>query len=120
MRIDLKDVRHWILECIKRAFIISIPMFFVGMMYVDIVCWDRYKDNLNVIVFSYMILFFYISCAWYIVMPEKKWNRWMLVIILLLVIGMFAFNPKIRQIRQHLRCIETSAPCPEGITLQGG
>ena len=93
---------QWIVGCIKRALIMFIPMFFIGMMYADIVCWDKYKDNLNVIVFSYMILFFYISCLGYVVVPRKNWNRWVLVAAMLLVIGMFAFNPKIRQIRQHL------------------
>jgi len=123
MQIMIKKIFFWGLGCIKRGFILLLPMLFVAMTLLDIITLAQsdYPNNTSVVVFGVLGILFYISCLWCILVQLNKWNKLLFIILFCLLIGMTKFNTDIRKIYQHSRCIENlSVPCPDGIVLGGG
>ncbi len=123
MKINIKKIFYWGLGCAKRGAILLIPMFLVAMTLIDILTMahSNYPDNLSAFIFGLFGILFYIACLYCILVPLNKWNKLLFIISLCLLIGMCKFNPDIRKIEQHSRCIENlNIACPDGIVLGGG
>ncbi len=123
MKITIKKVFIWGLGCIKRGLILLIPTLLVTGLLFDILTManNNYPNNIPVFIFGILGILFYISCLYCILIPFNKVNMSLLIISFCLFFCMFKFNPDIKKIFQHLKCIEVSSvPCPEGIVLGGG
>ena len=122
MQIEFKKIFHWGLGCAKRGIILLVPMFLVAMSLIDILtlAHSYYPNNLSALIFGIFGILFYIACLYCIIVPLNKWNKLLFIISLCLLIGMCKLNPDIQKISQHSQCIESSAPCPDGIILGGG
>ena len=122
MQIEFKKIFHWGLGCAKRGIILLVPMLFVFALLFDVftMAYNNYPGNISVFIFGVLGVLFYISCLYCILVPLNKWNKILFIISFFLFVVMFKLNPDIQKIFQHLKCIESSAPCPDGIFLGGG
>ncbi len=122
MKINFRKIIDWGAACMRKAWTLCFPMFLVLMALIDVIGLAdiHYPRNKSVYCLLGLGIVFYISCAWCILFPLNKWNVSTFLISLVAIIGMFYFNDDIVHISAHSACIESSAPCPEGVVLEGG
>jgi len=122
-KIRIKQIFFWGVGCAKRGLLLLLPIFLVTMLLIDILTLANhdYPDNPSVFVFEIFAILFYLSCLYCILVPFKRWNKALFIVSCCLLVGMCQFNPDIKMIFQHSRCIASSSvPCPDGVVLGGG
>ena len=118
-----KQILKYCLGCIKRSLILIIPILCVTMLLIDIITAgnDYYSNNSALVWLKTTGTLFYIICLWYILRPFNKWNNLALIVSIILVVGLIYFNPDLKKMYQHSKCIEDlTYPCPSGVILKGG
>ena len=118
-----KQILKYCLGCIKRSLILIIPILCVTMLLIDIITAgnDYYSNNSALVWLKTTGTLFYIICLWYILRPFNKWNNLALIVSIILVVGLIYFNPDLKKMYQHSKCIEDlTSPCPSGVILKGG
>ena len=123
MKKIFKQFISWGWICVKKGLVLLIPILFVAMHLFDITIMAKhhYPENISVLYLQILSVIFYVCCIWCILFKLNKWNKALLLVSLLLIIGMFYFNHDIKRIKQHSECIENSnILCPEGVDLKGG
>lgn len=118
-----KQILKYCLDCIKRGLILIIPMLCVTMLLIDIITTggEHYSNNSALVWLKITGALFYIICLWYIFKPFNIWNNLALIFSIILVVGVIYFNPDLKKMYQHSKCIENlTYPCPNGVILKGG
>lgn len=122
MKITSKQIFQWGLTCFKKILVLIIPIFVVAgyLLDISIQAQHHYPHNTSVYCLQIIGIVFYLSCAGFILFPLNKWNKISLLVSSCLLVGMLFLNKDIQKIHQHAKCVESSAPCPEGVILGGG
>ena len=118
-----KQILKYCFGCVKRGLILIIPILCVTMLLIDIITIgsEYYSNNSALIWLKTTGFLFYIICLWYIFKPFNKWNNLALIFSVVFIVGLIYFNPDLKKMYQHSKCIEdVTYACPRGIILKGG
>ena len=116
-------VLKWVISCLKRGLILSLPMFFMGMLLLDILTQAHFNyGNIPAVDWlKWMGAMFYLVCLWNIFFPFHKIRSLLLFLIGGIIVMFIFLNPDLKKIYQHSKCLEdASYPCPSGVVLKGG
>ena len=103
------------LSCTKRTCVLILPIFFMGMLLLDVLVTGYYHyATISTLLWLKIVgLTFYIVCLWSIFQSYNKWNVLALIFLAVLIIGLIHFNSDLKKIYQHSQYIENiTYPCP--------
>ncbi len=119
----MKNFLKWGVACLKRGLILSFPMFFMGMLFLDILTQAHFNyPNIPAVDWlKWLGGMFYLVCLWNIFFPLHKGRVLLLFLMGGAIIALVWFNADLKKIYQHSKCLENASyPCPSGVVLKGG
>lgn len=93
---------------LKRSLILCLPMFFMGMVYIEVGISADYKNILNWYIVTGIIIIFYAICAWCIISSFNLRRIIFLGLSILMIWGFIRFNDEIYHNWKTARCIDAS------------
>lgn len=93
---------------LKRCFILIIPMFLIGMLYIDVGIAAKYENVTNFYILTVACLAFYAACIWCILLSFKPWCTASVLILGIAICLITRYNEEIYHNWQLAKCIDAS------------
>ena len=120
MKAVVKKISSLGFYCFIRFLVLSIFIFGVSMLLIDVLTGQNISKSISLMLFSFFGMLFYAASLWIIL---TKFNMINVLIFLSAMVGLYLmvhYNTQVKWCYEYSKCIESSGVCSENMILKGG